>query len=292
MFAIRYWLTITNDVEALPVLITIKVLTTFLTVVLLATSARKLGPSWAGVLAGFPLGGAITLYFIGYEIGPEFAAKGATQALIGLLGCLMLAIMYLIVSQRWPSSKSIYRPITFSVIAFFVTAFFLQNWDGPWWLNLGVIFASILLAHHGLGRIEDHEVALNPENIWHRPIPSVLFRAATASASVLGITTLAHWLEPTQAGLLAAFPVSFFPVLIVLHLSYGAPVVATTIRQYPAGLGAMVVYILAVSFSYPIWGLNQGTAMALAASMLYLTIYVFFVKTIKQRLSGKPHETV
>ena len=105
-----------------------------------------------------------------------------------------------------------------------------------------------------------------------------------ATISVLGITALAHWLSPSQAGLLAAFPVSFFPTLIVLQLSYGAPVVAATVKQYPAGLVSMVIYVASVTQIYPILGLQLGTAAALLIATLYLLGYAL----VKFRLKRAP----
>ena len=263
------------------VLIAAKILTTFLTVVMLASVARRLGAAWAGVLAGFPLGSAITLYFIGYEQGAEFAATGAVHTLIGLIGCLVMASTYFLLSQRFPQPRQILLPALGAPLAFLGCAALLQYWQGSLLLNLLVIVAAILLVRQTLRRVADHPVRPNPDNLWQRPLPAILFRATAATLSVLGITALAHWLTPAQAGLLSAFPVSFYPTLIVLQLSYGAPVVATTVRQYPEGLGAMVVYVIAVTWSYPALGVNTGTAVALAAAIVYLALYSALRRTGK-----------
>lgn len=102
-----------------------------------------------------------------------------------------------------------------------------------------------------------------------------------ANLSVVGITALVHWLSPSQAGLLAAFPVSFFPVLIILLLSYGAPVVAATVKQHPGGLVAMVIYIVLVGLTYPITGLHWGTALSLAGATLYLLAYAITTRKLR-----------
>ena len=254
-------------------LLTAKILITFLTVVMLATVARRLGAAAAGVLAGFPLGSAITLYFIGAEQGTDFAVEGAVHTIAGLLGCLALASTYSFVAIRWPRPTMIFIPALASVVVFLVVVGGLQYLPRILWLSLLMTLTGILLTRKLLRHIPDAPVTHNPASIWQKPMPAIMFRATAATASVLGITALAHWLSPAQAGLLAAFPVSFFPTLIVLQLSYGAPVVATTVRQYPEGLGAMVIYVVAVIFSYPAFGLNTGTAVALICAILYLITY-------------------
>ena len=268
-------------VEVRVVLLLSKILVTFLTVAMLAIVARRYGPAWAGVLAGFPLGSAITLYFIGYEQGAEFAADGARHALIGLAGSLMLAITYLYASRRWHQPKAILMPVLLAPLAFLITVAPLQYWQGEWWLNTVLILGFIWLARQRLRRVEDVNVVINRDNIWQRPVPAIFFRAGMATLSVVGITALAHWLSPSQAGLLAAFPVSFFPVLIILQLSYGAPVVAATVKQYPGGLVAMVIYIVLVGLTYPIAGLHWGTALSLAGATLYLIGYAITARKLR-----------
>ena len=261
-----------------------KILVTFLTVVMLAVVARRYGPAWAGVLAGFPLGSAITLYFMGFELGSDFAAEGATHTLIGLTGSLALAISYLYASRRWHRPRHVLIPALLALSAFLTTVAPLQYWNANWWQNALIMLTLIAAASRLLRSVPDAKVALNSDNLWQRPAPAILFRAVMATISVLGITALAHWLSPSQAGLLAAFPVSFFPTLIVLQLGYGAPVVAATVKQYPEGLVSMVIYVVSVTQIYPLLGLQLGTA----AALLIATLYLFGYALVKLRLNQIP----
>lgn len=254
-------------------LITAKIITTFLTVIMLSSVARRLGPQWAGVLAGFPLGSAITLYFIGYEQGAEFAATGSKHTLAGLISCIFMAAMYWHTSQRWPQPRLIFLPILAAIGTFIGTSLLLQWLPSERWLNLCLVIIAIIISRNGLKHIPASWAEPEEKNLFQRPLIALVFRASMASASVLGITALAHFLNPEQAGLLAAFPVSFFPTLIVLQLSYGHGVVATAVKHYPEGLGAMVIYVLTASYTYTAYGLNMGTLLALGSAIIYLSIY-------------------
>ena len=59
----------------------------------------------------------------------------------------------------------------------------------------------------------------------------------------------------------------------MLQLSYGPGVVATAVKHYPEGLGAMVIYVLTASYTYTAYGLNMGTLLALGSAIIYLAIY-------------------
>ena len=55
-------------------------------VVGLSLIAEKVSTRFAGLVSGFPLGAAISLFFIGYEIEPSFAARSALFTILGLIG--------------------------------------------------------------------------------------------------------------------------------------------------------------------------------------------------------------
>src|SRR5690554_7431948 len=60
---------------------------------------------------------------------------------------------------------------------------------------------------------------------------------------------------------MAAFPVTMFPFLVILHLTHGPGPVATVIKHYPAGLGSLLSYTLCVSLTYATLGLLWGTLL-------------------------------
>lgn len=89
-----------NDSLSFESLLLIKIAVSVATVIGLSLVAEHVSPRIAGLLSGYPLGTAIALFFIGYEIGPEFAAEGAVYTLAGFASTLMLTTGY------WLSLKS------------------------------------------------------------------------------------------------------------------------------------------------------------------------------------------
>lgn len=259
-------------------LILSKILVTFLTVVLLAKVAERMSPRHAGLLAGFPLGTGIALYFFGWQQGAQFAADSAVYALSGLSASAALAWGYAQIIIRRKTLSFMPLAIIAAVATFLACNLLLQQLPGYRWVSLLVVTTAILLIRTLLQPIPETHIQAAPSlSGWRRWIGSqggsLIFRATTASATILGITGLSHWLGPEQAGLLAAFPVSFFPLMLILHLTYGAEVLATTIKHYPDGLGSLVVYTLAVSYLYPMLGIHWGTLACLLLAVGYLMIY-------------------
>lgn len=263
-------------------LILAKILVTFLTVILLAKVAERLSPRHAGLLAGFPLGTAIALYFFGWQQGEQFAAQSAVYTLPGLTAAICLAWGYQQVIQRRPTLRFLPLAMTVGLGCFLLAAGILQLLPHHRGLNFVVVLAAILLFRSLFRPIKDTQIQQAAQGIWANKWLTLLFRAAIASASILLITGLAELLGPERAGLLAAFPVSFFPLMLILHISYGASVLSTSIKHYPDGIGALVVYCLAVSSLYPLLGLHWGTLASLLCSVAYLLLY----GQIRARLSS------
>lgn len=260
-------------------LILAKILVTFLTVVLLAKVAERMSPRHAGLLAGFPLGTAIALYFFGWQQGADFAARSAVYTLSGLTSAICLAFGYWLVIRVRPSLRWLPLAVAAGFACFFCAGTLLQFLPANRWLSLLVIIAAILLFRTLLKNIAETQIDRSqpPANALARLLSgktaTLLFRASIATASILLITGLAELLGPTRAGLLAAFPVSFFPLMLILHISYGAGVLSTTIKHYPDGIGALAVYALAVTYLYPLLGLHLGTLTSLLCSVGYLLVY-------------------
>jgi riboflavin transporter FmnP len=59
-------------------------------------------------------------------------------------------------------------------------------------------------------------------------------------------------------------------------VTYGREQVHTIIKNFPLGLGALMVYVVSVNFFYPVWGVGIGTVMSFVAATLYLIGFSFF----------------
>ena len=94
---------------SVPLLLFVKILSATLIVVTLSVVAEKASPRVSGLLAGYPLGTALALFFYGLELGPRFAADAAVYALLGLIATESFVYVYYHLSlrlRRWSVSIS------------------------------------------------------------------------------------------------------------------------------------------------------------------------------------------
>jgi hypothetical protein len=238
--------------------------------------AERAGPRVAGILSGYPLGTAILLYFIAVEQGIKFASESAVYAMPGLIATLAFLYGYFHASRRLVTLPVIPQIVLSSLSAFIV--YFAVSWlfqltsmtlTQAAIILLGAIFVALVLFR----KIENVKI-LNRVRVTKRV---VFFRAGLASIIVLIISGLAALIGPRWSGILSGFPVALYPTMIILHFSYGAAPVHTLVRNFPRGMGALWTYVLAVSLTYPVLGLNIGTLISFAAATVYLVVYSTFV---------------
>ncbi|MDF1526673.1 MAG: hypothetical protein RRA15_09675 [bacterium] len=122
-----------------------------------------------------------------------------------------------------------------------------------------------------------------PDTTIDRPVHytpgMVIFRILISTVMVLAITGLARSVGTSWAGLFSAFPLVVFPLLVLIHLNYGAQRAHTVLKSFPRGLWTVLVYSITISLTYGRYGVFLGTTIGyLAATTVLLAINwrVFF----------------
>jgi hypothetical protein len=254
-----------------PMVALVKILVSITMVVLLSLAAEWVNPRFAGILSGYPLGAAISLFFIGYEIGPDFAAASAVYTTIGLAATQSFVLCYRKVAEKFgPEAKG--PAVLWSSVgglAGYLGMALLIHWipvNLP--VALGVSTGSVIVFDRTFRRIENTAIQ---ERIQFS-FKILLARAVTAAALILSITASAGIVGTNWAGLLSAFPVTLFPLLVIVHWSYRAEHVYTIIKNVPRGLGSLIIYTLTVSYTYRTQGIYWGTLTGYVLATLYLII--------------------
>jgi hypothetical protein len=249
-------------------LIPVKILVTIGMVLGLSLVAERVSPRVAGVLSGYPTGAAIALFFIGVEIGPQFAAESAVFTLAGLTASQVFVYAYYAVSARC-SGRAVAPATAAALAAYFAASWALQGL--PFTLASAMLLpaAAIVLFSFLFRNIRNVAITRSV-----RFTPTVLLlRACMAAGIILAITAAARVVGPAWAGLFSAFPTMLLPLMLIVHLTYDKAHVHTIIKNFPLGLGSLITYGCAVALGYPRLGTGWGTAAAFAAATAYLLVY-------------------
>ncbi|MGO2133182.1 MAG: hypothetical protein ACTH3D_09840 [Halomonas sp.] len=231
----------------------------------LAMIAERLSARMAGLLAGYPLGTALALFFIGLEISPAFATESAVYTLAGFTATLALCGGYLLGARRdgW---LGVLSGTAAGLVAWLAASLVLAQIPFTRLSGTLTTLVAIIVFTYLYRRLPNVSTGARGHFSWL----AMALRAGLAATTILVITGLAHVLPPAWTGVMAAFPFTMFPLLLIVHLTHGRAPVVTIIKHYPAGLGALLSYTLCVSLTYPALGLALGTLSGFAVATLWL----------------------
>lgn len=257
-----------------------KLIVTVIIVSGLALIAEHGSPRLAGLLSGFPTGSSITLTFIALELGPAFASESALHNIAGMPAMLCFLGVYWLASARWPKAALFLAPLC-ACLGFFSVAALLHAVNLP---PAAAIFLSaglVMIFQRLFQRIPEAAIEHRIRLGWG----ALAFRALVAAGAVLAITGAAQAVGPAWAGLLTSFPVTVFPLLIILTYTYGPAPAQAVVKHIPRGLWALMAYTLTLWLTAPAWGVLWSTLAGLTAAVLLLGLSI----TLQQRLVlGKP----
>jgi hypothetical protein len=249
----------------------VKVLVSILVVVLLSVIAERAGPRIAGIASGYPLGAAISLFFIGIEIDPAFAARSAIFTAAGLVATVAFVGGYLLGlraaegRRRMPALLLALMPAlaAYGLAAWGVSAIPINGITAPL-----MALTSMVVANRVFRSIPDADI--------HEKIKLglgvTLLRAVFAALVILVITTAAGLVGPEWAGLFSAFPITMLPLLVIIQFTYRPAHVRTIIKNVPRGLGSLLAYALVVAATYTAFGIVRGTVLGYLTATLYLVL--------------------
>lgn len=253
----------------------IKLIIAVAVVIGLSIITERSSPRLAGILSGYPTGSAISLFFFGLEISPEFAAHSAVYNMIGLVAMQAFIYFYYKASLKFNMVVS----SSISIVGYFAVIWSLHFIELNKFIAILLPIASIFLFLFLFRAVKDVKV----KNRVQLSYKVLFIRALFAASIILLITGVASAVGPTWSGLFSAFPTTLFPLMLIVQFTYDKKHVHTIIKSVPVGIFSLVLYSLAVSIVYPIYGIYWGTVIAFGAATIYLIIYqifrVYFIRT-------------
>lgn len=242
-------------------------------VLCLTIIAERVSTRVAGILSGAPLSAVIVYFFVGRDIGTAYVVDSVPHGIAAFTATLAFVLAYY-KSSGWFSR---YAPLGSAVVAvtvFLIVAFALVaipfTLTSATLTTVCVIGFSIWLFR----KIEFTRV----ETPVRFTAKLILLRGGFAAALIVCVIALSEILGPRWTGLLVGFPSTLLPTLIILHSTYGAANTHSMMRNFPVGMGSILLYIIAVGFAFPAWGIYIGTLASLAVSILYLSVIMIWIR--------------
>jgi uncharacterized membrane protein (GlpM family) len=231
----------------------------------LSAVAERVSLRIAGILAGAPQNVVLVYFFVGRDMGIHYITQSAPHAIASFSATIAFALGYYLGSSRFVRHPA-FAGTLIGVVGFIIVALVLSvvpfTLPSATALTLCAIAIAVWLG-------KGIELTRVDKPVRYTPRLLVL-RASAAAVLIVGVITLAEMLGPRWTGLLTGFPTIVLPTLLIIHLTYGTAQTHAIIRNFPVGLGSIILYILSVTITFPLWGIYGGTAASLAVSFVYL----------------------
>jgi uncharacterized membrane protein (GlpM family) len=248
---------------------------------------EKINPKIAGLLSGYPVGVALALFFFGLENGADFASESAVFNIVGILTFLSFIGIYYIVSKVFSGKKGV-----IAISTMLATAGFLLISYGLEQIEFGIIssivfaIVTIIAFMIPFQKIRIMQTGSNADVT----LKSILVKAFVASSIITLVTALANSVGPAWAGLLASFPATTLPLILLVHYKYSTMHLHALFKYIPVGSFSIVAYVAAVYYVYPEYGIYFGTLIAYAAATIpILLLYYIEHKNLLQKLFNFLH---
>ena len=244
-----------------------KALMSVVVVLGLTAIAERVSTRLAGMLSGAPMTIVLIYVFVGIDLGTDYVVQSAPHALVAVGATLTFVLTFYFSSLHIPRYAALASPLL-GLAAFLAVTWGLARVP----FTLASAFAVAVCACALVAWL----LRTVPNVAVERPVRFttwvVLVRAGFTIALVVGVIAAAKALGPRWTGLLTGFPATLLPTLVIVYLTYGAPSTYSLIRNFPIGLGSIVIYIMTIAFSYPRLGVYGGTAASLALAFGYLIV--------------------
>lgn len=246
----------------------LKAATSISIVVALSLIAERAGPRVAGLLTGLPLGAGMVIIFTGAEQGAAFAAASAHHMVPGFVTTLVFVYIYAAAAakQGIGGVKGVLLPSVLANAGYAAAAWLVSFTSIPLTYSVPMIAACLVIASRLMAYLPNTPIMARVSFGWR----VMAFRAGMATAAIMLITGIAGRVGEQWTGILTAFPITLFPLILVIHITYTGSEIAAVLKHVPMGLGGVVSFCVTAAFSLPAMGMFWGTLVAYVAAAAYL----------------------
>jgi len=216
------------------------------------------------------------LFFFGIENGAEFAARSAIFNIVGIVTFLTFIGIYYAASQI-PIKNTVIISTVFATVGFLLLAYYLEKIEFTVGGSVLIAVVAVIITAFIFRRNRKMQTGTGVKVTFNSIIAKGLF----AGVIIAGVTSIASVAGPGWAGLLASFPATTLPLMLMVHHKYSTMHLHGMIKYIPTGSFSIIAYVLAVYYFYPMVGVIFGTVIAYGiATVVILLLYFIEDKKI------------
>ena len=238
--------------------------------------AGRYGSKIGGWIGGLPTTTLIALLFIGITQSPKAAvdATNVIPQIIGFAGIMMVVFSYLI-------NRGFFIAFSLAILSWFILtgivfSLKIENFN----ISLIISLLSLLFSYYFLEK-KQKIFSVTKQKINYTS-SQILIRAGFAGLVIASAVSAARFGGPILGGIFSAFPAFFISTLFIVYFSHGIEFTKAIIKSLTlSGLFNVLIYVIAVRYFYPSFGLFWGTLIAYGITIMSVALsYKLFSKKI------------
>lgn len=241
-------------------------------VVIAATvAAERAGPLIGALIATLPVSAGPSYFFLAFEQDAQFFSQSALGSLLLNASTAIYATTYVLLSQRQPFLVCVPAAIAAWLGSFVLFSFFIRTGSAAALLNI-VMFGTCFALVRRYRDVRMPKIQLR----WY----DFAFRAGlvgTLIGIILGLHTV---MGPLATGALAAFPIVFTSMMLILHHRYCGPACAAVMANGITGLIGFGIAAYVLHLSVQSLGVPAALILALCITVTW-NLGVFFLRSKK-----------
>jgi hypothetical protein len=234
--------------------------------------AERLGSKAGGILIALPSTTLVSMLFIGWLEGAEYAAQTASLEPFGLMAAGVLIFCSVALLEKYGN-----KAFLMAIAAWLATAIAIK---AAGWGNMAagaVLYSALaLFLYYVLDR--KMGVASVKVKAGKYTASALLSKACIAGGAVAATVIVAALAGPFWGGVFATLPAATLSAMYMLNREHGAAFAMATGKAVLPGSLSMVVFVVGVSLTYPAYGIVQGTVISYAAAAAFAVLMYFLMK--------------
>jgi len=268
----------------------VKLITSFfvggLVIASLGWFAERANKKVAGIILSLPSTVVISYIFIGWTLSAQDVSNIVPSTIISAGAVQIFTIAYLYLSKLNKNKvRSLVLSMTGSIFVWLILSipaavFKISN------IYLAML-EYLVMVFIGYYFLTIKNKATKPQTLLKYTNLQKIGRAIFAGSIIALAVLLANILNPFWGGIFGSFPAVFTSTFVILHWYYGNSMIEKVVKAIPIGSIIYVVFILAVKYTYPAFGIIFGTIVAYLISLV--SFVVLFRKQNEKIRSSLKH---
>lgn len=247
---------------------------TALVVIFISWAVSRFGSIIGGTLAGIPIILGPGFYFLIGQTTDIFVMQTAAYALLSLCATQLFLLSYIATARK----NLPYFSLACATITWLIVASVLKLFPAQPIFGILLFIATTLLCLSLARRFTMPEVSSQNKT----GAGLLLARGILAGLLVAVVTSMSHWLGPSGAGLLLAFPIGYTIVAITIHQAFGSASLIATLQSALKGTTSLAGFcaVLAVFMSHTVPAIAFGAALS---TSLLITLFLILWQQLSEK---------